>query len=416
MKLRYRVRSAVLTAAVVAAVAPGVAATAQAAQAAQQPRATAGAHGFIKPPCAKASTARSGLMRCFLQYRPQVAVDQALAAGRQASKPHGYTPADLRSAYKVPTRSTSNQTVAVSIPMHTPDLASFLATYRAEFGLPPCTMASGCLRQVNQQGDATPAEPSAVGSGWDLEATLDVSMISVACPLCKILVVEGKNAGAASLGATEVTAARLGAQVISNSYGTIESAGQRKFEKFWEPRGRTVVASSGDFGFGLPQFPADLASVTAVGGTRLSKVAGSRRGWTETTWPGSSSGCSTRVVKPSWQHDTKCKGRMVADISAVASFVPVFEATYGGWVTVQGTSISAPLLAGMYGLAGNGATVTPAHLYRNAKSFFDVTKGNNAGNGGFTALQDCDNDYICVAKPGYDGPTGLGTPAGLSGL
>ena len=419
MKLRCRVRSAVRTAAIVAAVVPGALALGGIASAAARlgrrpppARAARSAPGFIKPPCA---TARTGQMRCFFLYRPQTAVNQALHAGL-ATRPHGLTPADLRSAYKLPNRSTSNQTVAVSIPLHTPDLASFLATYRAQFGLPPCTVASGCFRQVNQQGKATPTEPSAVNTGWDLEATLDVSMISVACPHCKILVVEAKSATFASLGATEVTAARLGAQVISNSYGTFETARQRPFEKDYELRGHTVVAASGDFGFALPQFPADLADVTAVGGTKLTKAPGRRRGWTEKAWIASSSGCSIQIAKPPWQHDSKCDGRTVADVSAAATFVPVFSATYGGWVTLDGTSIAAPLVAGIYGLAGNGARMTTARLYRNKRSFFDVTRGNNAFFNEFTPLQDCDNDYICVAKKGYDGPTGLGTPDGISGF
>jgi len=354
-------------------------------------------------------------MRCFLLYRPQVAVDQAMVAGLSA-KPHGWTPAQLRSAYKLPTRATSDQTVAISIPFHTPDLASFLATYRRQFGLPPCTVASGCFQQVNQQGNATPAEPSATGTGWDLEATLDVSMVSVACPACKILVVEAKNTTIASLGVTEVTAARLGAQAISNSYGTFEIAGVRPFEKDWDLRDHTVVAASGDNGFATPQFPADIASVTAVGGTKLARAAGTRRGWTETAWIGSGSGCSTLIAKPAWQHDTKCKGRTVADISAVATNVPIFETTYGGWVSVNGTSIAAPLVAGIYGLAGNGANVGHVGLYRHGRSFFDVTKGNNAFSNGFSPSQDCGNNYICVAKKGYDAPTGLGTPDGISGF
>jgi subtilase family serine protease len=418
MKQPSRARSAVRAAAIAAAVVPGVLAMAGIAAAAPPGRhaaagqqATAAAHGFIKPPCA---SARPGHMRCFLLYRPQAAADRAKPAGLPA-QPTGLTPADLRSAYKLP-QATSHQTVAVSIAFHTPGLASFLAAYRKQFGLPPCTKASGCFKQVNQQGNAAPAEPSAVGTGWDLEATLDVSMISAACPDCKILVVEAKNTDVASLGTTDVTAARLGARVISNSYGTFESAAQRRLGKYWNLRGHTVVASSGEFGFAKAQFPADLARVTAVGGTALTRAAGSRRGWREKAWEGSGSGCSTRIAKPAWQHDPRCQGRTVADIAAVATNVPVFSVTYGGWVTVDGTSISAPLAAGIYGLAGNGATATTARLYQHARSFFDITKGNNALVNGFSPSQDCGSTYICVAKKGYDGPTGLGTPHGISGF
>ena len=197
------------------------------------PTTRAATSGFITPPCARPRPGQAG---CFLVYRPQRAVNRALTA-KLDSRPRGLTPAELRSAYKLPDLATSDQTVAVSIAFHTTGLAKFLAACRKQFGIPPYTEASGCFRQVSQQGKATPTEPSAVNTGWDLEATLDVSMISVACPHCKILVVAAKSASFASLGATEVTAARLGAQVISNSYGTFESKRQRPFEKDWEPRG-----------------------------------------------------------------------------------------------------------------------------------------------------------------------------------
>jgi len=41
---------------------------------------------------------------------------------------------------------------------------------------------------------------------------------------------------------------------------------------------------------------------------------------------------------------------------------------------------------------------------------FDITKGTNSGFA--SPEQACGDDYLCVAKPGYDGPTGLGTPNG----
>jgi subtilase family serine protease len=78
---------------------------------------------------------------------------------------------------------------------------------------------------------------------------------------------------------------------------------------------------------------------------------------------------------------------------------------------VAGTSASAPLIAGIYGLAGNGARTSQQVLYAHAGSLFDVTSGNNdwfAGTGGAA----CGYDSLCVAGPGYDAPTGLGTPDG----
>ncbi len=422
MRLRNRAKCAALTATIATDLLGAMAGTGAAASLAPGTTArpaggSGGSSGFIAPPCARPGPGQAG---CFLEYRRQVGVNREPAASR-TSKPHGLTPADLRSAYKLPDLATSDQTVAVSIAFDTPDLAKFLATYRKEFGLPPCTVASGCFRQVNQQGKATPAEPAGVGTGWDLEATLDVSMISVACPHCKILVVEGKSPTLQDLAATDATAARLGAQVISNSYGGAEGADQVPLEKDYSQPGHTYVASSGDFGFTSAQFPADVATVTAVGGTTLTKAAGRARGWAEAVWNNpdlgaGGSGCSAWVAKPSWQHDTHCPTRTIADISAVAQNVPIFNSTFGGWVTVGGTSIAAPLVAGIYGLAGNGATRTAADLYSHRKSFFDITKGNNAWLQGRTAAQICGRDYLCAAKTGYDAPTGLGTPDGISGF
>ena len=90
------------------------------------------------------------------------------------------------------------------------------------------------------------------------------------------------------------------------------------------------------------------------------------------------SGCSAYVAKPSWQHDRACPGRTVADVAAVASNIPIFNKVCGGWVTVGGTSVAAPLVAGIYGLAGNAASIRPGYEYRHAAALFDITRGNNA--------------------------------------
>ena len=91
--------------------------------------------------------------------------------------------------------------------------------------------------------------------------------------------------------------------------------------------------------------------------------------------------------------------------------MPIYEPHYGGWLTVAGTSASAPLIAGVYGLAGNAASLKPGGIYSRASHLFDITTGNNALFGSPAAS--CGNDYLCTAKKGYDAPTGLGTPDGI---
>jgi hypothetical protein len=372
----------------------------------------AAALGGMRPACAAVPL---GYARCFALYRPQAAANRAPAGGLSgpAGKPEGLTAKQIEAAYRLPVSRNPHQSVAVVEAYHTPHLASWLRIYRSYFGLPPCTVRSGCLRVVNQRGSPAPLPSSAVPYGWDLETSLDVSMVSAACPHCRILVVEAQSQNFSDLAAAEDTAVRLGAVAISNSYGGRETGFELAFRKSYDHPGHTIVVSTGDSGFTAANFPADLATVTAAGGTELNK-ARNKRGWTEVAWFAGGSGCSAYVAKPAWQHDRHCPGRTTADVSALAWNVPVYDKFYGGWVTVGGTSVSAPLIAGIYGLAGNATRIGPGYVYSHANSLFDIVKGSNAVF--VTTKQACGDDYLCVAKRGYDAPTGLGTPDGIGGF
>ena len=157
------------------------------------------------------------------------------------------------------------------------------------------------------------------------------------------------------------------------------------------------------------EYPAASRFVTAVGGTSL-RTSSTARGWAETAWNGAGSGCSAFEPKPTWQHDTGCARRTVADVSAVAdpaTGVAVFDSfNVGGFLVFGGTSVSSPIVASVYALVGRPAAGSvPASLaYSHTTSLFDVTSGSNGS---------CGGSYLCTAKVGYDGPTGLGTPNGL---
>jgi hypothetical protein len=362
--------------------------------------------------------ARPGHARCLTLYQPQTAVNRAIAAGRggSAAQPKGWGAGAIESAYKLPVSRNPHQTVAVVDAQSTPHLAADLAFYRKHYGLPPCT---GCLRIVNQAGHASPL-PAADPTGWGVEETLDVSMVAAACPDCKILLVEARSSSLADLAAAENTAVRLGARVISNSYGGREIGFDEPFDGAFRHPGHAIVASSGDGGFGDALFPANQATVTAVGGTQLAR-ASNARGWKERVWNagggGSGSGCSAYVAKPSWQHDPDCPGRTTADVAALAWNIALYDTSLRGlggpWVTIGGTSAAAPIIAGVYALAGNAARITPRYPYQHSTRLFDITTGNNAV---FTTPAACGRGYLCVAKPGYDAPTGLGTPNGTAGF
>jgi subtilase family serine protease len=320
--------------------------------------------------------------------------------------PAGLGPTQLRSAYTITSSGSSATTIAIVDAFGYPNAESDLATYRSTFGLPPCTTANGCFRKVNQNGGTT---FPATDTGWSQETALDLDMASAICPSCKLLLVEANDATFANLAAAVNRAATMGAHVISNSYGGGES-GSTAVEASYNHAGIAITASSGDSGFGV-EFPASSPHVIAVGGTSL-RTSTSARGWTETVWSGAGSGCSTTYAKPSWQHDTGCARRTVADVSAVAdpnTGVAVFgpsSATASAFLVFGGTSVAAPLVGGVYGVNG-GAVNFGADPYAHTGSLFDVTSGSNSRRG-------CSPSYLCTGVAGYDGPTGLGTPNGTA--
>ncbi|HET6706463.1 S53 family peptidase [Amycolatopsis sp.] len=367
--------------------------------------------GVVTPAANAAPAARAacpepgpGLLRCLTTYTPP-------ASRALASSPAGWGADDLASAYGLPATAGPDEVIGISIAYDAPNLEADLATYRAQYGLPPCTTANGCFRKVNQQG--APAPLPAADFGWALESTLDVSMVSAACPSCRILVVEGNSPGFADLAETEDTAVRLGAKVVSNSYGAREGGAALAYASHYRHPGVTVVASSGDSGFTAASYPAVLASTVAVGGTSLARDPDSPRGWAEWAWPYGGSGCSAYIAKPKWQRDTHCAKRTVADVSAVAEDVAIHFADAGGWLPASGTSASAPFVAGLIGRAGHAGVTQPADIYARAGAFTDVTTGHNDPTGGG---KKCGWDYLCVAGPGYDAPTGVGVPNGLAGF
>ncbi|BBB01407.1 putative protease [Actinacidiphila reveromycinica] len=363
--------------------------------------------------------APAGQARCLAEIRTDVhgglGVRGPRAAGAaDAPLPAGYGPADLRSAYDLPTTGGADQTVALVDAYDDPTAEADLAVYRATYGLPACTTDNGCFRKVNQSGAASPLPVSAGASGWAEEEALDLDMVSAACPQCHILLVEADEPLEQDLAQSVDSAAALGATEVSNSYGVTEHNGDDVLAQDYSHPGVAVVASSGDAGYGVPSVPAAYPGVVAAGGTSLTP-ADNDRGWQETAWAGAGSGCSAWFAKPAWQQDTDCPGRTIADVSAVAdpqTGLAVYNTTgpRTGWAVVGGTSASSPFIAGLIALAGNPSAFPDAsRLYSAgaASGLNDVVGGSN-GN--------CAGDYLCTGVEGYDGPTGNGTPNGLSAL
>jgi subtilase family serine protease len=360
-----------------------------------------------RPLCTQA--AQYGFMRCHARTRTD---EFGRAAASSAPIPGSLTPADLRRAYAIAAGGGRGMTVAVVAASDNPKAASDLAVYREQFHLTPCTEGDGCFEKVNQRGESAPLPPP--DEGWAGEIALDVDMVSATCPRCRILLVEADSPSDADLGEAVNTAVTLGADVVSMSFGgpeneTVVADAQR----YYSHPGVLLVAAGGDDGYDAdnPEFPASAQGVLAVGGTTLVAADGTR-GFREEVWNSnggaSNSGCSRFIDKPAYQGRTRCATRALNDVAAFADpeiGVAVYDSfdLAPGWGAFGGTSAATPIVAGIFAATGN-ASASPAFAYQNLSAFFDVTRGSDAVRG------TCRDGSLCKAGPGYDGPTGVGSP------
>lgn len=328
----------------------------------------------------------------------------------------GYSPENLRAAYNLPSRSAgSGQTVAVVDAYDDPSAESDLKAYRSHYRLPECTSAGGCFRKVNQAGGSS--SYPAPERTWAREISLDLDMVSAICPNCKILLVEADSESSADLAASEDEAATVGATEISNSFVGETPSEPPEYADAYDHPGIPITASGGDHGYGV-ESPASNPHVISVGGTTLVPASNSR-GWTETVWysgivegeaSGTGSGCS-KEPKPAWQTDTGCSYRTTNDVAAVAdpnTPVSVYDSYEQPtpWRLIGGTSVGAPLIAAAMALANpytrsfEGAQALYLEAAAGGEGLLnDIVSGSDGG---------C-KSYLCEARVGYDGPSGLGS-------
>jgi hypothetical protein len=322
----------------------------------------------------------------------------------------GWTSSELEAAYNLPFKTKgSGQTVAIVDAYDNPDVVSDFATYRSDMGLP-----KGTLTKYNQEGQ-TSGYPTG-SPDWGVEIDLDVEMVSTSCPLCKVILVEANSSSWSDIETAETEAVKLKATIVSNSYD-----GTGASESDYDASGVTYLASSGDSpesnGSGLYD-PATFQHVIAVGGTVLETNTDKRK-YKEIVWSDTGGGCSsTDESKPSWQKDPDCSYRTGSDIGAVAVDAAEYDSyDEGGWIQVDGTSISSPLVAGMVALAGNstkqtgGENLWKLSKKKQKKDIYPVTEGSSGS---------CGGTYLCTAGTKqfgiFSGPTGWGTPHGVGAL
>lgn len=365
-----------------------------------------------------------------------------------------YSPAQIRAAYGLPPLPVAGaalspaaaadfgagQTIYLVDAHDHPNAFADLAKFSAKFALPACTNAplststalplaaagTGCTFSVaytDHAGLLLKSAPS-YDAEWAAEIALDVEWAHAIAPLARLVLVEVPSDNSQQLLGGVALANRMGAGVVSMSFGAPEGSWVRATDVMFSTAGMTYVAAAGDAGAQV-LWPAVSPKVLAVGGTSLQWSGHDTR--YEAAWAKSGGGVSAVQPLPAWQSGLELPGvgavtrRAVADVAFNANpdtgqYVALTArgAATTSWNSFGGTSIGAPQWAGLVAVANARRAAIGkrpladfhAALYQaiassplpHAASFNDVVDGRDGACAG------------CAAAAGYDTVTGWGTP------
>ena len=347
--------------------------------------------------------------------------------------PQYFSGVQLKKLYNVPTvipatPTTKKTTIAIIIAYHYPGVKKDLEIYwknLINFGpdsIPP-------VINIYTMPGATQ------NSGWAKEECLDVQMVCTMNPNANIWIVEAKSVNLTDLlAALNYSRTTIKADIVSMSWGTNEAPSLTKYNSFFTDTSACYCVSSGDTN--TVSWPATTPNCIAVGGTTLLWNPNITPDRTEYAWDSGGCGYSSIFKQPAYQSNISSiihTNRAIPDVSLIADMNTCVYSVYNGnWYGIGGTSVSAPIFAGILSLANqmrfnlgkNGlTTVTGTNstistniqtylyktIYPNPVSyksmFYDVSGGSNKGSvTGSTILKTYDTSC------GFDIPTGLGSP------
>lgn len=317
-------------------------------------------------------------------------------------------------------------TVAVIDDGANPWVRADLATFSRFFRLPPAQL------QVLAWGRGAPGRADPAAAREDIG---DLELIHFIAPRARLLYVQvrpgqGLAQPAGAVAALGAVAARGHVSVASLSWGIPETAIPRsKLAALRAGLVRaahdhvSVIAATGDSGPTWPglgrrtvAWPASDPLVTAVGGAIVQAGPSGRRLRPDTVAGGlyaTGAGRSALFGRPAYQNGAaRVVGdhRGVADVSMdcamwVYARIP-HDPQATGWFSTCGTSLAAPMFAGIAALAAQQAghplgPLNPLlyHLHGTSDGILDITQGNNTDDG----------IHGYAAGRGYDLPSGIGT-------
>jgi kumamolisin len=301
--------------------------------------------------------------------------------------------------------SGGSRAIAIVDAYHYPTAMQDLQVFSAQFGLPAPTSAN--FQVVYASGRQPP-----VNANWNLEAALDIEWAHAMAPNAKIYLVEAASNNWTDLfNAISVANSLLksaGGGEVSMSFGGSEFASETAYDRYFTQSGVVYFASSGDSPGVI--WPSSSPNVVSVGGTSISRNPTTGAFQQEMAWQSGGGGASRYELRPSYQNGISTivqTRRGTPDVAAVADpYTGVWIYNASSWYIVGGTSVAAPIWAGIVNAAGSFAATSQNELATvytsngNASYFADVVHGSCGPNEGY------------LAGAGWDFCTGVGSPVG----
>lgn len=345
-----------------------------------------------------------------------------------------------------------SQTIAIVDAFDDPEAAADLAYFSDQFGIPfkvsqfNVVYANGVQPDIDYSG------------GWELEESLDIEYAHAMAPSAKLYLVEAATNSFTDLNTAVTVATNLvqcgsvntcgsvtGKGEVSMSWGGSEWGGgtcgggncETDYDPLFNQTNVVFFASSGDSPGTI--YPSASPNVVSVGGTSIARTLTSGNLSYQANWPDAGSGLSLYESIPSYQNAISAVKAIVGtsrgtpDVSAVANpytGVWVYDTMPNdfyfypsGWWIVGGTSVAAPVWAGVVNNAAtstlNGNTPAGFAASSNAEltRLYNNLNSSTAYAANFTDIQSgsCYFYWGYRATAGYDLCTGIGSPLGMAG-
>jgi subtilase family serine protease len=303
-----------------------------------------------------------------------------------------FTPNQIKKAYSInniiPLRNIRRPIVTIVAAYNNPYLQRDIDAFGRVFGLPKCNYT---IHNFSRR----------FSPNWAVEATLNVQWVYAINPHAQIRIV---------LAASHLTNDMLNAvkfannknnfkppidtDIMSMSWGSQDTGNLSSYNNSFTNSNTIYLASSGNNN--RVSVPSACTNVLAIGGTSLNINASFNR-VLESVWSKSGCGYSLSFNKPVYQPSISSNNKRISpDVACVADpNTPCYIIIGNKAYTTGGTSLAAPIVAGMLSLvtqsrlnnrkftytsvANNYNSIQPLLYNRtNSDCFFDVTQGNSS--------------------------------------